>query len=130
MSDQVIRDIVIPIVTKIMHQDGYFTPYGRITVRDEELEKFLEEEMRRMFGVIGANGCQHLKEQLEMARKNDPYAFEYVLRQVLSKYVKLQIKMRQVKKKQSGQDGPPDRFAEQRRMYSLLFSHREGSQAQ
>lgn len=130
MSDQVIRDIVIPIVTKIMREDGYLTPYGRYTVRDEQLEKFLEEEMRRMFGVIGANGCQHLKEQLEEAMKNDPYAFEYVLRQVVQKYVKLQVKMRQMKKKQTGLEGPPDRFAEQRRNYNLLFSRQEDSQGQ
>lgn len=128
MSNGVIRDIVIPILEKIMHEDGYLTPYYRTyVVRDEQLEQFLEEEMRRLFGVIGANGCQHLKEQLEEAKKNDPYAFEYVLRQVLSKYVKLQVKMRQLKKEQTGFKGPPDRFAQQRKKYNLLFGQQQDS---
>jgi hypothetical protein len=128
MSNGVIRDIVIPIVQKIMREDGYLTPYYRTyAVRDEQLEQFLEEEMRRMFGVIGANGCQHLKEQLEEAKKNDPYSFEYVLRQVLSKYVKLQVKMRQMKKQQTGFQGPPDRFAQQRKKYNLLFGQQQDS---
>jgi len=125
MSRQIIHDIVIPIVTKIMHEDGYLAPYRNYTVGDEQLEEFLEEQMRRMFGVIGANGCQHLKEQLEEARKNDPYAFEYVLRQLVKKYVKLQVKVRQIKKKQTGPEGPPDRFAEQRRAYTQLFNRQQ-----
>lgn len=125
MSNGVIRDIVIPIVTRIMHEDGYFTTHGVHTVRDEQLEQFLEEEMRRMFGVIGANECQHLKEQLEEAKRNDPYAFEYVLRQLLRNYVKLQLKARQLKKGQTDLEGPPDRFAEQRRRYNLLFGRQQ-----
>ena len=130
MSNGVIQDIVIPIVEKIMHEDGYLTPYHRTyAVRDEQLEQFLEEEMRRMFGVIGANGCQHLKEQLEEAKKNDPYAFEYVLRLALSKYVNLQVKMRQMKKQHTKQQtdpqGPPDRFARQRKKYNLLFGQQQ-----
>ena len=125
MSRQIIRDIVIPIVTKIMRQDGYF--YGNPSLKDEKLEEFLEEQMRRMFGVIGANECQHLKEQLEEAKKNDPYAFEYVLRQVLQQYVKLQVKLRQAEEKQNGTEGPPDRFAQQRRAYSQLFGRQQES---
>jgi hypothetical protein len=128
MSDQVIRDIVIPIVTRIMREDGYFTPYGSYSVRDEQLEKFLEEEMRRMFGVIGADGCQHLKEQLEMARKNDPYSFEYVLRQALRKYVKLRAELKE-KKNQTLLEGPPDRFAKQRSEYNLLFRRADDAQS-
>ena len=127
MSNIVIRDIVIPIATRIMHEDGYFNPHLRETymIRDEQLEQFLEEEMRRMFGVIGANECQHLREQLEEARKNDPYAFEYAIRQVLRRYVKLQLKMRQLKKKQSDLKGPPERFAEQRERYQQLFGRQQ-----
>ncbi|HVP16953.1 MAG TPA: hypothetical protein VMT42_06275 [candidate division Zixibacteria bacterium] len=127
MSREVIRDIVIPIVTRIMSEEGYFGPYREQVVRDEQLEQFLEEQMRRMFGVIGANGCQHLKEQLEEAKKNDPYAFEFVLRQLMRKYVKLQIKVRQLKKGQTNPQGFPDRFAEQRKRYNLLFDRQKES---
>jgi hypothetical protein len=125
VSNGVIRDIVIPIVTRIMNENGYFGPYRRLSVEDEQLEQFLEEEMRRMFGVIGADGCQHLKEQLEEAKKNDPYSFEYALRQLLRKYVRLQIKLRQLNKKQVGSEGPPDRFEAQRRAYRLLLNQRD-----
>lgn len=122
MSNQVIQDIVIPIVSRMMLEEGDFGPYGRPMVRDEQLEQFLEEEMRRMFGVIGADGCQHLREQLEQARKYDPYSFEYALRQLLRKYVKIQVKLRQQKKKQVILEGPPDRFEAQRRAYQMLFN--------
>lgn len=121
MSREVIHDVIIPIISKIMREDGFFTPYRTIDLNDEHLEQFLEEEMRRRFGVIGANGCQHLKEQLEEAKKNDPYELEYLLRQLLRKYVKLQVKIRQGKRRRSDLRGPPDRFLEQRRKYGMLF---------
>jgi hypothetical protein len=124
MSRQVIRDIAIPIVSKILSEDRYLPTYRSFEVEDEHLEQFLEEEMRRRFGVVGANECQHLKEQLEEAKKNDPYEFEYVLRQLLRKYVKLQIKIRQAKKRQTNFEEVPDRFSEQRKRYNLLF-HRQ-----
>jgi len=117
MSREIIRDIVLPIVAKIMTQDGYVSPYRPLDIRDEQLEEFLEEEMRRYFGLVGGNGCQHLKTQLEEAKKNDPYAFEYLLRQLLKKYVKLRIKMKRTKKLQ---EGPPDRFLQQLKKYDLL----------
>jgi len=118
MSRTVIHDIVLPIVSRIMAQEGYFSSYRPVEIRDENLEEFLEEEMRRYFGVIGANGCQHLKEQLEEAKKNDPYAFEYFLRQLLKKYFKLTVKLGKVKRLENEFQGPPDRFSEQRRRYA------------
>ena len=123
MSRIVIHDIVVPIVSRIMTEEGYFGSYRPVDIRDENLEEFLEEEMRRYFGVIGANGCQHLKEQLEEAKRNDPYAFEYVLRQLLRKYLKLQIKLRKGKVKEKALQGPPDRFSEQRKRYNELLGH-------
>jgi hypothetical protein len=126
MSRTVIRDVVIPFIQRIMQRDG-IGPSNAV-IQDPALEEFLEEAMRRYFGVIGANDCQHLKEQLEEAIKNDPYAFEYFLRQLLQMYVKLQVKIRQAEKKQSEQEGPPDRFAEQRRKYRLIFNPAENSQ--
>jgi hypothetical protein len=123
MSRSVIHDIVVPIVSRIMTEEGYFGSYRPVDIRDENLEEFLEEEMRRHFGVIGANGCQHLKEQLEEAKKNDPYAFEFLLRQLLKKYLKLQVKLRKGKLKENALQGPPDRFAEQRRRYQQLLGH-------
>jgi hypothetical protein len=123
MSRTVIHDVVVPIVSRIMAEEGYFGSYRPVDIRDENLEEFLEEEMRRYFGVIGANGCQHLKEQLEEAKKNDPYAFEFLLRQLLKKYLKLQVKLRKVKLKENALQGPPDRFEEQRRRYSQLLGH-------
>ena len=125
MSRQIVRDIVLPIVSRIMAEEGYFNRFGHVDIRDENLEEFLEEELRRYFGVIGADGCQHLKEQLEEAKKNDPYAFEYFLRQLLGRYVKLQVKIRQLKKKQTLFEGPPDRFAEQKRRYNMLFGQQQ-----
>lgn len=125
MSRTVIHDIVLPIVSRIMAEEGYFGPYRLVDIRDENLEEFLEEEMRRYFGVIGADGCQHLKEQLEEAKKNDPYAFEYLLRQMLKKYLKLSVKLRKAVKGETLPQGPPDRFAEQRRRYNRLLGHTE-----
>jgi hypothetical protein len=125
MSRTVIHDIVLPIVSKIMVEEGYLGSYRPVEIRDENLEEFLEEEMRKYFGVIGANGCQHLKEQLEEAKKNDPYAFEYLLKQLLKKYIKLSVKLRKVKRRENEFQAPPDRFSEQRRQYNRLFSHTE-----
>ena len=122
MSRRVIRDIVIPIVEKIMWQQRLYTGYRRPIVQDPNLEEFLEEEMRRRFGVIGANACQHLREKLEEAKKNDPYAFEFLISQLLEKYVKLATKIRSAKKLKKLEKGPPDRFLELRRKYNP-YSH-------
>lgn len=125
MSRTVIHDIVLPIVSKIMAEEGYFSSYRPADIRDENLEEFFEEEIRRYFGVIGADGCQHLKEQLEEAKKNDPYAFEYLLRQLLKKYVRLAVRLRKAKTRKNEFQGPPDRFAEQRKRYNALLDHRQ-----
>jgi hypothetical protein len=111
----------MPIVSKIMAEEGYFNPYEISDFRDELLEEFLEEELRRCFGVIGSNGCQHLKEQLEEAKKNDPYSFEFLIRQLIRKYVKLAVKVRSAKKLKETTEGPPDRFSELRRKYESLY---------
>lgn len=124
MSRQIINDVVIPIVSKVMVEDRYVSPHGMPDIRDPNLEEFLEEELRRLFGVIGANGCQHLKNQLEQAKKNDPFEFEQVIRQLLKKYVKLQVKMRRAKEMKELEKSPPDRFSEQRRRYPLLGYYR------
>jgi hypothetical protein len=116
LSRTVIIDIVIPIVEKIIWQQKLRTSYRRPIVRDPYFEEFIEEELRRRFGVIGANGCQHLKEKLEEAKKNDPYAFELLVQQLLEKYVKLATKIRTAKKLKKF-EGPPDRFSELRRRY-------------
>lgn len=118
MSRQIIRDIVIPVVVKIMREQGYL--FGHVSILDDQLEEFLEEEMRRRFAVSGANECQHLKEQLEEALKNDPYAFEFVTKRILEKYVKLATKLRQAKRLEK-LEGPPDRFSELRRKYPMLI---------
>lgn len=100
MSRLVIRDVVLPIVQKIMWESR---PYHNIRypiIQDHNLEEFLEEELRRYFGVIGANGCQHLKTQLEEAKRNDPYAFKQLLRRLLTTYIKLSVKLRTAKKLQ------------------------------
>jgi hypothetical protein len=123
MSRTVIHDVVLPIVSSIMAKEGFFGSYRPVDIRDQNLEEFLEEQMRRYFGVIGANGCQHLKEQLEEAKKNDPYAFEYLLRQLLRKYVQLQVRLRKAKLKEDALQGPPDRFSEQRKRYNQLLGH-------
>ena len=115
MSRRVIQDIVIPIVEKIMQQERYYGAYRRPVIRDSNLEEFLEEELRRYFGVIGASECQHLREQLEQAKKNDPYAFEFLIGQLLEKYVKLATKIRYAKKLRKLEEGPPDRFLELRK---------------
>jgi len=115
MSRRVIRDIVIPIVANIMRQEGHYAL--RPTIRDQHLEEFLEEEMRRHFGVIGADGCQHLREQLEEAKKNDPFAFEFLIRALVKKYGTLATKIRDAEKLKKLEEGPPDRFSELRRRY-------------
>ena len=120
MSRQIIRDIVIPIVSKIMVEGGYLQPYRPFDIRDENLEDFLEEELRRRFGVIGSNACQHLREQIEEAKRNDPYAFESLIKQLVKKYVKLATQIRNGEATKKMLEGPPDRFAEQRRKYYLL----------
>jgi hypothetical protein len=95
----VIRSIVIPIIEKIVFQDRHYLTGGRrALIRDSRLEEFLEEEMRRYFGVIGANECQHLREQLEEAKRNDPYALEGLVRRLLERYLKLSIKLKSAMK--------------------------------
>jgi hypothetical protein len=115
----------MPIVSKIMVEDGYLNSHRWFEIRDENLEEFLEEEMRKYFGVIGSNGCQHLKEQLEEAKKNDPFAFEYLLKQLLKKYAKLSINLRKFKKRENENQGPPDRFLEQWKRYNSIVSRIE-----
>ena len=118
MSRTVIQDLVIPFVEKIIWQQRLWNTYRRAIIRDPTFEDFMEEELRRRFGVIGANDCQHLKEQLEEAKKNDPYAFEFLIKQLLEKYVKLAVKIRSAKKLKRVEKGPPDRFSELRRKYN------------
>lgn len=120
MSRAVIRDIVIPIVEKIMREQRLLSTFRSPLIRDPNLEEFLEEEMRRNFGVIGANECQHLREQLEMARKNDPYAFEFLIKELVKRYVKLAAKIRSAKKLRKPSDGP----LESRRKHSLFRYYR------
>jgi hypothetical protein len=78
--------------------------FGAPVVRDPNLEEFLEEEMRRSFGIMGANECQHLREQLEEAKRNDPYALEQLIKRLLDLYVKLAVKIRQSKKLKKAQE--------------------------
>ena len=66
--------------------------------------------------MIGSNGCQHLREQLEEAKKNDPYAFEFFVRQMLEKYVKIATKVKRAPL-ETFETGPPDRFSELRKKY-------------
>ena len=120
MSGQVIHDVVIPIVSRIMIDGGYASSHGMVDIRDARLEEYLEEQLRRRFGVIGANGCQHLKEQLEQAKKNDPYEFQQLLKGLLEKYVQLEVKLRRAEEEKKLENGPPDRFLEQRRKYPVL----------
>jgi hypothetical protein len=99
MSRIVIHDIVMPIVQKILQQTYSFPGYTHYaTIRDIHLEEFLEEELRRHFGVIGANDCQHLREQLSEAKRNDPYSFNLLIRRLINRYVQLQTKLRLAKK--------------------------------
>ena len=112
---------MIPIVSKIIVGDGYFNPYRPFDLRDDQLEEFLEEQMRRLFGVIGSNECQHLREQLEEAKRNDPYAFEHLARQLLEKYVKLVAKIRHAEKLKKPERGPPDRFSELRKKQRQFY---------
>jgi len=105
-----------------MEKEGYlrsYSPFGSrhgFVIRDAHLEAFLEEELKQRFGVIGASECQHLREQLEEAKKNDPYAFEFMLRSLVEKYVKLATKVRNAEKMKKLK-GPPDRFSELRKKY-------------
>ena len=48
MSGQVIHDVVIPIVSRIMVTDGFASSLGISDIRDPRLEEFLEEELRRL----------------------------------------------------------------------------------
>lgn len=82
-----------------MFNNNYRTSHSYMYphIEDEKLEEFLEEEMRKYFGVIGANECQHLREQLEEARKNDPDAFEFFIKMLLDKYLKLAIRLRRIR---------------------------------
>jgi hypothetical protein len=98
LSRTVIHDVVIPVVQRILWENRYHRGFGAPMVHDIRLEEFLEEEMRRHFGVMGADGCQHLREQLEEARKNDPYSFEQLVRRLLDQYVRLAAKIRGAKK--------------------------------
>lgn len=121
MSRMVIHDIVIPIVERIMQQHRLYGRLHRPIIHDPNLEEFLEEEMRRRFGVIGANDCQHLKEQLEEAKKNDPYAFKYLVERLLKKYVKLSTEIRRAERSKRILEGPPDRFSKLRKKYNSPY---------
>jgi len=122
MSRLVIHDIVIPVVEKIMVQDSFARSF---VIQDSRLEEFLEEEMRRHFGVIGANECQHLKEQLEEAKKNDPFAFEFLLSQLLKKYVRIELSIRHSERLRKLQEGPPDRFSDLKKSYPSIVRPKE-----
>lgn len=123
MSNQVIHDVVISIVSRIMIDGGYASSRGMLDIRDARLEEYLEEQLRRRFGVIGTNGCQHMKEQLDQAKKNDPYEFQQLLKRLLEEYVKLEVKLRRAEEEKKLENGPPDRFLEQRKKYPVLEYH-------
>jgi len=130
LSRAVIRDIVIPIVERIMWHNNNYAIWRTTLIRDPNLEAFMEEEMRRYFGIIGANECQHLREQLEEAYKNDPYAFEQLVERLVRKFVKLSIKIRSAKKSHEPKmlrrlrEEPPDRFTELRKRSNLPKCYR------
>ncbi len=130
MSRAIIQDIVLPIVERIIGHTNYYATHRTPLVRDPTLETFLEEEMRRYFGVIGANDCQHLKEQLEEAYKNDPYAFEQLIENLLRKFIKLSLKIRTARKPRKSRElrrireGPPDRFSHLRKKSNLPQCYR------
>jgi hypothetical protein len=130
LSRAVIRDIVIPIVERTMWHNSSYARRRATLIQDPNLEMFMEEEMRRYFGVIGANECQHLREQLEEAYKNDPYAFEQLVKHLLRKFVKLSIKVRSAKKSRESRElgrlreGPPDRFSEMDKRSNLPECYR------
>ncbi len=125
MSRIVITDIVMPIVSRILNETDPVRFPRYAIVKDEDLEQYLEEEMKRWFGVIGADGCQHLREKLEDARRNDPSEFDNLLKELLTTYVKLQIKIRQAMMRKLEDDGPPDRFLQMRRKYAETFERYE-----
>ncbi|MEM2946643.1 MAG: hypothetical protein QXN96_00200 [Candidatus Bathyarchaeia archaeon] len=121
MSRTVIRDIVIPIVSKVLAEERYLNPIRAYEIQDPIFEEYLEEELRRRFGIIGANDCQHLREQLEEAIKNDPYEFECLIRRLLETYIKIAIQIRRAKKLLE-ETGPPDKFRDLRRRYPTRYS--------
>ena len=122
MSRIVIHDIVMPIVQRILQQTYSFPGYRHTVIRDVHLEGFLEEELRRNFGVIGANDCQHLREQLSEAKRNDPYSFELLIRRLINRYVQLQTKLRLAKKltkpKPEKKDNPEEKQQQKKKTQS------------
>jgi len=84
VSRRIIIDLIIPIVERMM--SGIT---GDADIRDPHLEKFLEDELRAMYGVAGGNNCELLRTVLEDERKRDPTKFNAVIKKLIQKYVKL-----------------------------------------
>jgi len=100
LSRQVIHDIVIPIVARILERERYISGFAGI--EDRNLEEFLEEELKFTFGLCGsARTCEKLKEALEQRLREDPKAVEVLIKHLVMKYVRLKTSIR---------TGPPDRF--------------------
>ena len=113
MSRKVIRDIVMPIIQKILNAYGVFDSGHHIDLQDESLEGFLEEELQKRFGIIGKEGnCEQLEQLLVEAKKSNPVEFELIIEQLLQKYIKLRLTINKIRNKKK--EGPPDRLKKMR----------------
>jgi hypothetical protein len=84
ISRRIIRDIIIPIVERMMSRD-----IGDADIRDPDLEKYLEDELRAMYGVAGGNNCELLRTVLEDARRRDSARFNETIKKLVQNYVRL-----------------------------------------
>ena len=111
MSRKVIRDIVIPVVSKLMSSYGIYSGY-HLDVHDEILEDYLEQELMIYFNPCGKAGdCEELERLLKEVMQLDETQFDLLIERLMLKYVKL----KSVLKKKAERKQSPDRFDKQRK---------------
>lgn len=109
MSRKVIRDLIIPIVQKLMRSYGYFSGAHQIVLKDQRLEEYLEEQLSLYYGIIGKYGeCEFLEQLLKEARQINPLEFELLIEQLVNQYITLRLQLEGKEGKRT--DGPPDRL--------------------
>ena len=132
MSRTIIITNIIPIVVRIMNQQGA-NLNSETQIRDENLIQFFEEELSQNLAIRGQSGnCTQLEEAIkEWLTRDKESLYEYI-KFLLNKYISIQLKLstaqkinqkltvKQVVEMLTNGGGnkvssPPDRFTEFRK---------------
>lgn len=130
MSRRIIRNIVIPILQRMLERHRILGGWHGDILGDERLEEWLEKRLSGFFGVQlqeREGHCLELEERISEALRSDPEGFRKLLEKLLADYVSETLrdvdKDEEVKRllERLKERGPPDRLREQRRQVAEIW---------